>query len=314
MNNHLLRSAIVIIFVTNLSCTSYAIKKTARQTAKTFNKKVKTDNNKIPKSRSARKRVVYRKGQGYTIGRSVLKRRIVVYKFGLSNKKIILIIAGTHGNEKSAVKFARSLLHYYWRYPYKVPRSRQLWVLPIANPDGYFNKDRLNANAVDLNRNFDTKNWQAETVTNKSKYPEGGGKSALSEPEARAMANLINENAKQIDYIVNIHCCAGIVEPNLSMKRTIELSKYFAKKTKYKLLIQNWSDSNYPITGSFSKWIYEKHKLGDVFIELGWGRNARFQKLKWPFLTMLHKIPKTKKRVHKGSVQQAKRKRVTKKK
>ena len=302
MNNHFLRSAIVIIFVTNLSCTSYAVKKVARQTAKTFNKK-------IPKNRFARKRVVYRKGQGYTIGRSVLKRRIVVYKFGLSNKKIILIIAGTHGNEKPAVKFARSLLHYYWRYPYKVPRSRQLWVLPLANPDGYFNKDRLNANAVDLNRNFDTKNWQAETVTNKSQYPEGGGKSALSEPETRAMAGLINENAEQIDYIVNIHCCAGIVEPNLSMKRTIELSKYFAKKTKYKLLIQNWSEANYPITGSFSKWIYEKHKLGDVFIELGWGRNARFQKLKWPFLAMLHKIPK-----RKGSVQQTKRERVVKKK
>ena len=64
----------------------------------------------------------------------------------------------------------------------------------MANPDGVFYNSRFNAHGVDLNRNF-----QAANRRNNARF----GQTALSEPEARVIEQLIRQYAP--DRIVTIH-------------------------------------------------------------------------------------------------------------
>jgi protein MpaA len=124
----------------------------------------------------------------------------------------ILVIGVTHGDEpeSGAVSFAWAdrLL--------KLKDARNSWrIIPILNPDGLALKSRLNANGVDLNRNFPTKDWQESahqywgTKSNKDprRFP---GPSAASERETRcAMAHIA---AFSPDFIVSIHTPYGIMD------------------------------------------------------------------------------------------------------
>ena len=73
-------------------------------------------------------------------------------------------------------------------------RERGVLFIPCLNPDGLQNNTRINANGVDLNRNFPTKNWGGDTGAagnNPSDY--FGGKSAGSEIETQFVMEVIEE-------------------------------------------------------------------------------------------------------------------------
>jgi hypothetical protein len=62
--------------------------------------------------------------------------------------------------------------------------SNALWrFIPVLNPDGLLAKParRMNANGVDLNRNFPTPQWAKEAKAS-SFYGEGGGVGAAGKP------------------------------------------------------------------------------------------------------------------------------------
>jgi murein peptide amidase A len=126
----------------------------------------------------------------------------------------VLLIGGIHGDEYSSVsivfKWMKTLdeFHsglFHWR------------ILPVLNPDGLLRKksQRMNANNVDLNRNFpmlDWKNatidyWKNVTKSNPRRYP---GKAALSESETQWLVHEINKF--QPDVIVAVHAPHGIID------------------------------------------------------------------------------------------------------
>ncbi|MDH5435770.1 MAG: M14 family murein peptide amidase A [Gammaproteobacteria bacterium] len=126
----------------------------------------------------------------------------------------VLVLGGIHGDEYSSVsivfKWMKKLNQYHsglfhWR------------VVPLLNPDGLLRKksQRMNANGVDLNRNFPTPNWEKEsnhywierTSRNPRRYP---GRAPLSEPESRWFAQEI-ESFKP-DVIVSVHAPHGILD------------------------------------------------------------------------------------------------------
>ncbi len=126
----------------------------------------------------------------------------------------VLLIGGIHGDEYSSVsvifKWMRTLDSYHsglfhWR------------IAPLVNPDGLLQDDshRNNANGVDLNRNFPTRNWEDEaqvywinkTGRNPRRYP---GPGPLSEPESRWLVREIN--TFKPDVIVSVHAPHGIVD------------------------------------------------------------------------------------------------------
>lgn len=126
----------------------------------------------------------------------------------------ILFIGGIHGDEYSSVsvtfKWLSTLLAHHsgafdWHF------------LPLANPDGLLQKrsSRVNANAVDINRNFEPAagfseplvHWQERAKKRARYYP---GTAPLSEPETRMIRQLIDEY--QPTVVISVHAPHGILD------------------------------------------------------------------------------------------------------
>ncbi len=134
--------------------------------------------------------------------------KVPIYHFEkLSSKKNsqrILVFSLIHGDETPAGSVGR-----FWLERLQGIDPRNSWrVIPVLNPDGLKRKTRTNANGVDVNRNFPTKDWDAKAVeywkkeakSNPRRFP---GPSAGSEPETRCALKHIEEFKP--DLIVSIH-------------------------------------------------------------------------------------------------------------
>ena len=131
-------------------------------------------------------------GQYRIVGRSVQRLPIMSYVLG-NGPDVTFIIGAIHGNEAAGVPLVRRLTKYLQKRP-NIMQGRTLVLLAVANPDGMAHRSRVNANGVDLNRNFPSANRVNERAT---------GASALSEPEARVIKQLIDQYSP--DRIVSIH-------------------------------------------------------------------------------------------------------------
>lgn len=125
-------------------------------------------------------------------GLSVRNRPIMCLVHGYG-PDVILIMATIHGNEPAGTPLVHKLNDYLQQHP-EFLDGRTVVLLPVANPDGLALDKRYNVNDVDLNRNFEAANRRSDVQ---------GGSEALSEPEARAIKQLILEYMP--DRIVSIH-------------------------------------------------------------------------------------------------------------
>ncbi len=135
------------------------------------------------------------------IGRSVQNRPIEAVRFG-SGEKTIIFIGGLHaGFAPGTVSLARQAVSYFERNPQEVPAGATLYIIISASPDSPNAPGelagRLNANGVDLNRNWDCRwaqnaTWRNQTVS--------GGLFPNSEPETKALIDFIQQ--KGADAVV----------------------------------------------------------------------------------------------------------------
>jgi hypothetical protein len=104
------------------------------------------------------------------------------------------VIAGAiHGNESNSGVLTRDLMAHFDANIHLFPEEVSLYFIPAINPDGLAAGTRRNANDVDLNRNWDTRNWQTDTYDASGRVPGGGGPAPFSEPETAALSQwLIN--------------------------------------------------------------------------------------------------------------------------
>ena len=102
-----------------------------------------------------------------------------------------LFVGGVHGDEPEGVWLAEDLLRSLKENATLFP-----WILvPCLNPDGFFAtpRERTNGNAVDLNRNFPSKDWSPE-----AKAPRySPGPKPASEPETQLLVGLIQSQKPQ---------------------------------------------------------------------------------------------------------------------
>jgi protein MpaA len=116
------------------------------------------------------------------IGQSRLGKVIELYSLNGLRDECIAIIGGIHGDEPEALEVSLKCLDelsHGHRYSNCV-------FIPCLNPDGCSDKTRKNADGIDLNRNFPAKN---AALTQKSGNYQSA--SPLSEPESRALYNLL---------------------------------------------------------------------------------------------------------------------------
>ncbi|MDH5257292.1 MAG: M14 family murein peptide amidase A [Gammaproteobacteria bacterium] len=158
------------------------------------------------------------KGLDYAGGSSVNGLPIIVKEYPPTEEKTplsrVLVIGGIHGDEYSSVSIVFKWMnilneHHSGMFHWKM--------VPVMNPDGLLRKksQRMNDRGVDLNRNFPTPNWHAEshkywihkTKRNPRRYP---GPAPLSEPESQWLAEYIDDFKP--DVIVSIHAPFGILD------------------------------------------------------------------------------------------------------
>lgn len=139
--------------------------------------------------------------KSWTIGYSVLGNALEAFQMG-DQGEVIHFLGGVHGDEPEGVALAQRLKQYLIQNANQF-QDKTLIVVPIVNPDGFKNETRVNANKVDLNRNFPSKDWPLkydEKSTQPRYYP---GPEANSEPETKAIVELIETT--QPKKIISFH-------------------------------------------------------------------------------------------------------------
>ncbi|MBA7639392.1 Murein peptide amidase A [subsurface metagenome] len=161
----------------------------------------------VPQPPSATVPLVHR----YIAGTSIENRPIECLVLG-QGRDVTFILAAIHGNEPAGIPLVRRLAQYLQQYPHLL-QGRKVVLLPVANPDGVAHNSRYNARGVDLNRNFSTANR-----INSRRF----GRTALSEPEARAIEQLVRQYAP--DRVVSIHqplACIDYDGPGKALARRL---------------------------------------------------------------------------------------------
>jgi protein MpaA len=132
-------------------------------------------------------------------GKSVKGRPLIYYVCGEHNKNTTLMISSVHGDEITPVYYGFRLVSWAKGEP-DLCRDNRVVIAPLVNPDGYLADkiQRTNANGVDLNRNFPTKDFEAQAVKIwktelKADPRRNPGSAGGSEPETKFQEWLIEE-------------------------------------------------------------------------------------------------------------------------
>ncbi len=130
----------------------------------------------------------------------------------------VLIVGALHGDEITAVSTVFRWMELLEREPADSEIKKHSYLfIPLANPDGFYldPRTRTNANGVDLNRNFETKEWKKDALrywkvkagNDPRRYP---GKEAASEHETRLVQDWIKEFKP--DLIISVHAPYKVVD------------------------------------------------------------------------------------------------------
>jgi len=155
------------------------------------------------------------------IGTSVGGRPLLCYRFG-PGPRCVLVSASIHGNEGAGTPLALQLMDWLEANPSALTDTT-VWVMPVTNPDGLAAGRRLNANGVDLNRNFPASNREDQ---------KRFGPDPLSEPESAALHDFILRISP--DVILAIHQPLNCVDFDGPASARI-LADRFARSTGLKL-------------------------------------------------------------------------------
>ena len=128
----------------------------------------------------------------------------------LEEREVVWIDGGTHSNEYSGVYFTLHLASFLadgyetnetaqW-----IVENRHSWIMPMVNPDGSHAFGRLNANGVNINRNYPVV-WDGvghdELMNNRGPAPAS---------EVETKANIEWFNTTRPDYYASVHCCGNL--------------------------------------------------------------------------------------------------------
>lgn len=169
-------------------------------------------------------------------------------------KKTILIIGCVHGDEVQSQHISTRLVKYFEENAANF-KDKRIIILPLANPDGRETGQRTNANGVDINRNFPTKNW--ELSKDKDEYYSGPKKN--SEPETQAIVELIETYEPEL--IISIHQPYKVVNYDGPAE---EIAQIISLYNKYEI----HEDIGYPTPGSLGTYAGVERHIPTITLEL----------------------------------------------
>ena len=177
-------------------------------------------------------------------------------KSTLNSIKPILLIGGVHGDEPEGVELACRTLDWLKTETSKNPTAVYPWiVIPCLNPDGYRKNQRVNANGVDLNRNYPSRDW-TKSYKEPRYFP---GHSPGSELEIKSLTTLIAETQPLL--IIHCHSWHPCIVYAGDAARTYATA--LSETTGYELK----NDIGYPTPGSLSSYAWGDHRIPVICIE-----------------------------------------------
>ncbi len=199
-------------------------------------------------------------GVWFPIGNSVEGRPILAMRLGAGPVRLALM-GGIHGGwERNTERLVQRLREYYVEHRSQVPAYLSMYFVPVTNPDGFAAgcdaEAALNAEGIDLNRNFDTPDWSPDVHGGARFWPTGwrpgaGGAAPFAEPETRAIRDFVREHG--ISAVLSYHSGilavtaknggGGIAEP---------LALQVAEAAGYPYVAE-WAA--YPVTGQLVDWL-----------------------------------------------------------
>lgn len=220
-----------------------------------------------------------------SIGASVQGRSITAYYFG-SGPNAVIYTGSIHGDESSTRSLMMRWIDDLEAKARSIPADKTVVVVPAINPDGVASGRRTNANNVDLNRNFNTSDWRKDitTVTN-APFPGGGGASAMSEPETRAIAGLVSRLRPQL--VLSYHSIGGVVAANQAGISSSRTSTYSSLSGYGNSTGATGSVFEYSVSGTADDYYGERLGVASMLVELGshtYHQFERNQKAMWAML------------------------------
>lgn len=187
------------------------------------------------------------------IGYSGGGRPLTARRFG-SGDRVLLLVGGIHGGwEANTVRLMGELTDYFALHPQDVPPGVALVIVPVANPDGLARgrvwAGRLNANGVDLNRNWAC-NWSPTAYWQQTRV--NPGLSAFSEPETQVLSayvQLLRPAAALFYHSAANGVFAGACGGDHG---SVALSAVYGAAAGYRYGVPF---SAYPVTGTAADWL-----------------------------------------------------------
>lgn len=217
------------------------------------------------------------------IGNSVGGRPILAYMFG-SGGTTILFTGGIHGSEPSGSYLMHDWISYLDSNAEKIPADKKIVVVPDVNPDGLAASSRYNLNNVNIDRNFPSANWTADIDSSSGLVVGGGGTSAMSEPETKALADLTTTLQPRLE--VSFHAQGRLVGAN-QRGDSVDIGNMYASSVGYNSMIGHAEETmGYTMTGEYEEWAGEQYGTPAILIELPTSTGRYF----WAHQSILWKI------------------------
>lgn len=165
------------------------------------------------------------------------------------------ILGGFHGDEPEGVY---AVEHFMQESFFKTSCAADfnVYFLPCLNPDGKAAKTRVNANKVDLNRNYPTKNFEKTAQSPGCSNISAG--TPASETETRFMMELVEKYSPA--RIISIHADLHLTDYDGPAR---ELALKTAEITGYRFV----ENVGYPTTGSFGTWAGQERQIPLITLE-----------------------------------------------
>ncbi len=167
----------------------------------------------------------------------------------------VLFIGGVHGNETEGIAATRGFHEEFFLRGRALTSDRDVYFIPILNPDGFLKFSRHNGNGVDLNRNMPTADWKQNDPS--EKYYSGP--SAASEPETRLLMNVLEDFKPE--FIVSLHSWKPMFNVNGP-------AHSYAARMHAALAYEITEDIGYPTPGSLGTYSGWERKVPTITFEI----------------------------------------------
>lgn len=184
--------------------------------------------------------------------KSTLGRNIYLMELGQTGPTT-LILGAFHGDEQTGFHLVIQLAEYLAGNRNLI--RQKVVLVPAVNPDGLFNRSRLNSEEVDINRNFPTDDWSPVYQKQKN-FP---GQEPASEIETRIVIELLNQYKP--DKIITIHQDLHVVNYD---GPAADLAQKMSEINGYPVN----GDIGYPTPGSFGNYAGNNRHISVITLEL----------------------------------------------